>query len=130
MTTTIPEIQDAKAWLTKETFHEKWDYPALVLHLEQLAEIFTRTSQAQHRALISEFHNCAGRLPYFQDRDIGALILEENADSISDNDLRLFLYTEARLRATWCAQGATAGGEGMARVRHVKELDEKIQKTA
>lgn len=130
MPTATKELQDAKAWLAKETIHDRWDYATLVRHLERFAEMLTRTSRDQRRAMMSEFHNCAGRLPYFQDRDIGALILEATADAITDTGLRLFLYTEARLRATWCAQGATAGGEGTARDRHIQELDDKIRNVA
>jgi len=127
MSSAITELQNARAWLAKQTFHEQCDYTALASHLERLAEIFARTVRDQHRAMMSEFHNGAGRLPYFQDRDIGALILEAAADATTGRDLRVFLYTEAQLRATWCAQGATAGGEGIARARHIQELNEKIR---
>ena len=124
MPTTTTELENAKAWLAKQPFQKHADWAA---HLERFAEIFTRTSRDQHRALMSEFHNGAGRLPYFQDKDIGALILEATADAMTDRDLRVFLYSEAKLRATWCAQGASAGGEGMARAHHIQELDDKIR---
>lgn len=74
---------------------------------------------------MAEFHNCAGRLPYFQDCDIGALVLEAAADAANDPELRSFLYDAARLRAIWCAQGATARGEGVARMAHVDRLEGK-----
>jgi hypothetical protein len=125
MDTAASELQDAQVWLAKQAPLEIRDCVVLATHLKRFAHLFARTSKEQHRNMISEFHNDAGRLPYFGDKDIGALILESTADEIVDVELRAFLYNEARLRATWCAQAASAGGEGIARSRHIQSLDAK-----
>lgn len=122
----MPVLKEVYAWIANQQ-QQSCDYPTLTRHLEQLAALFLRTGKDQHRGMVGEFHNFAGRLPYFQDCDIGAMILEAAADSSGDSDLRIFLYTEALFRATWCAQAASAGGEGAARSRHVEILYGKIQ---
>lgn len=102
----------------------------LASHLRTLASMFRRVPEGERRELIGRFHNAAGGLPYFQDNDIGALILEEAADVTPDPLLRNFLYTEAYYRAQWCAQAATSGGEGLARSRHMNELEAKMAHAA
>jgi hypothetical protein len=69
----------------------------------------------------------AGRYDYWADRDIGALILEHVADSMTQSVRRAALYRHARYRAEWCAAAATAAGEGMARSRHVEQLAQKLK---
>lgn len=127
--TAMPVLKEMYSWIANQQ-REPCDYPTLVRHLEQMAALFLRTSKDQHRSMVAEFHNFAGQLPYFQDCDIGAMILEGAADSAGDSVLRTFLYTEALFRATWCARGASAAGEGVARGRHVKILYGKIQNAA
>ena len=39
------------------------------------------------------------------------------------NELRAFLLSEARFRAAWCVQAATAGGEAIARAVHLRRLN-------
>jgi hypothetical protein len=123
------ELKNARERLLKETFHQQWDFRSLAEHMEQLCGLFPRTSREQHRALIAEFHNCAGRLPCVFDDDYGALLLESTADLTDDPLLRRWLYTEARFRAEWCAQAATAGGEGISRYQAVRRLNEKLQES-
>jgi hypothetical protein len=121
------ELKSAKDWLAKTKIHEAWNNPGLVKYMEQIASRFIPgATPEQQRINMAEFHNCAGRLPYYQDSDIGALVLEAAADASSDEQIRSLLYGEARLRAIWCAQGATAGGEGIARMMHVKRLEQKF----
>jgi len=126
MSPALSELQKAKVWLTKETVPERWDYSELMPYLEQFADNFNRTIRDQHRAMMSQFHNDAGHLPYFADSDIGALILEVVSDACADRELCAFLYSEAHLRALWCAQNCSAGAEGMARMIHVRRLEKKI----
>jgi hypothetical protein len=125
--TTTSNLRHAKERLAAETFQQRWDYRALAGHLESLASMFARTSRDQHRELIAQFHNCAGKLPYVDDCDFGALVLESAADATKDEQLCEFLLSEALYRATWCMQAATAGGEAIARSIHLKRLDERIQ---
>jgi hypothetical protein len=89
--------------------------------------MFARTSRDQHRELIAQFHDCAGKLPYVDDCDFGALVLESAAEAVTDGELREFLLSEARFRAMWCVQAATAGGEAIARSAHLRRLDERTQ---
>jgi hypothetical protein len=121
------ELDRARDRLRNEKFHQQWDYRILAEHLEKLASMFQRTSRDQHRDLIAQFHDCAGKLPYAFDQDFGALVLEAIAVSVGDRDLRVWLLTEARFRATWCAQAGTAGGECIARYQHVKRIEESLR---
>jgi hypothetical protein len=125
--TTTSQLKEARERLAAETFQQRWDFRALAAHLESLAGMFARTSRDQHRELVAQFHDCAGKLPYIDDCDFGALVLENAADAVADNELRAFLLSEARFRAAWCVQAATAGGEAIARAAHLRRLDERIQ---
>lgn len=98
--------------------------------MRKFAALFARTSKAHHREMMAQFHNEMGRVPYDGDRDLGALILEAEADGLTDKDLRLFLYTEASFRAGWCAQNSSGPGEGLARAKHWDDLKEKLRKLA
>jgi hypothetical protein len=126
MSAITTELDEARESLRREKFHQQWDYRTLIEHLERLASMFQRTSHDQHRDLIAQFHDCAGKLPYVLDQDFGALVLEAVACSVEGRELRAWLYTEARFRAVWCAQAGTAGGESVARYNHVKRLDERL----
>jgi hypothetical protein len=94
-------------------------------HLEKLAGLLHRMDRQHHDASFAEFHNLAGRLPYVSDSDFGALVLEREADLNAEGTLRSRLYREAMWRARWCAQAATAGGEGLARIQDVDRLMNK-----
>ena len=112
--------------VNKENPFRQWNFDILAEHLEHLASMFERTNYDEHRDLIGQFHDCAGKLPYCHDEDFGALVLEDTADNAKDSKLREWLYTEARFRATWCAQGGTSDGEIIATYLAVKRLDEKL----
>ena len=96
-------------------------------HLEKLANLLLRVDRQHHDVSFAEFHNYAGRLPYISDSDFGALILEREADLNAAGHLKVRLYREAMWRARWCAQAATAGGEGLARIEGVDRLMSKIK---
>lgn len=121
------EIQDARDTICRDTARHHWDFRVLIEHLDRLASMFARTSSDQHRSLIAEFHSCAGQLPYAQEYDYGALVLEAAGDAVAVPELRRWLHTEARIRAEMCARGGTAGGECIARYQHVRRLDEKLR---
>ena len=127
MTDSDTELQKIKIWLGSEAVDKNLpDFITVFNYLVGVATLFVGADEEKQRAMISKFHNCAGRLPYYKDRDIGALILEQAADVVTDNRVRKFLYSEARLRALWCAQSATSGGEGLSRSSHIQELDNKF----
>jgi hypothetical protein len=94
-------------------------------HLEKLASLLLRLDRQHLDVSFAEFHNYAGRLPYMSDSDFGALVLEREADLNATGQLKGRLYREAIWRARWCAQAATAGGEGLARVEDVDRLMSK-----
>lgn len=121
------DLNDARERLAVMRFQQSWDYRQLSARLESLASMFTRVSRDQFRELAAQVHDCAGKLPYVDDCDYGALVLESVSDTAASAELRLWMLTEARFRALWCVQGATAGGEAIARGQHLKRLDEKIQ---
>jgi hypothetical protein len=127
MQNTRDELNRAKERLCSEKSHQHWDYHALVNHLEKLTGMFSLTSPDQNRDLIAQFHDCAGKLPYAFDQDFGALVLEDAALQVENQDLRSWFLIEARYRANWCAQAGTAGGECIARYQHVKRLEESLR---
>jgi hypothetical protein len=99
-----------------------------VNHLMKFASMIPRLQNSQLDEVIAEFHNMAGRFPYWQDSDIGSLILESLADEIAPAPLSERLYREAMYRAKWCATAATSGGEGLARSIDVRRLSDKLKR--
>jgi hypothetical protein len=93
--------------------------------LERLASLLLRVDEKQKDVSFAEFHNLAGRFPYCGDSDFGALVLEREADLNGSGPTKTRMYREAMWRARWCAAGATAGGEGYARMVDVERLMEK-----
>lgn len=70
----------------------------------------------------------AEKLPWPQDHDFGALILESESNKSTVPDIKRFLLTKAISRAQWCATCSTSGGEGLARSQHVNELKAQLLK--
>jgi hypothetical protein len=97
-----------------------------VNHLVNFASMIPRLQDSQLDEVLAEFHNMAGRFPYWQNSDVGSIILESLADEISPAPLSERLYREAMYRAKWCAAAATSGGEGLARSRDVNRLRNKL----
>lgn len=124
---TDSNLRNAREHLAAMRFQGSWDYRQLSAHLESLAGMFTRVGGDQFRELAAQVHDCAGKLPYVDDCDYGALVLESVSETAASAELRLWILTEARFRALWCVQGATAGGEAIARGQHLKRLEEKIR---
>jgi len=112
-------IEKAKAELLPQGYD--------VNHLEKFAVMIPRLEDSQVDETLAEFHNLAGRFPYWQDSDIGSLILESLADEIAPAPLSNRLYKEAMYRARWCAAAATSGSEGLARSIDVKRLSDKLK---
>jgi hypothetical protein len=123
-----PNIGSIKDRLFREKSQQAWNYQEIATHLESLASTFVRTSRAQHAEIIAQFHDSAGKLPYVDDCDFGALVLESAADATAELPLRFFLLSEARFRARWCVQAAGAGGEAIARAVHWTRLNAKVEK--
>jgi hypothetical protein len=77
--------------------------------------------------LYPEFEDEAEKLPWPQDRDFGALVLQSVSVS-APNNIATFMLSKAKDRAHWCASCATSGGEGLARAEHIKELESELSK--
>ena len=95
--------------------------------LIQCAEVLPRVRPGQREEAVAEIHNLAGRLPYLDDLDYGAVALEAAGDLIKDSDFKMVVYTHALYRARWCAQAASSGGEGLARARHIEAIEAKLR---
>jgi hypothetical protein len=91
----------------------------------ELAAALPRITADQHEEVIAEIHTLSGRLDYVFDDDFGAVVLEEAGDEVS-GEQRRYLYRHALYRATWCAQAATAGGEGISRSRRIDRIKAKL----
>jgi hypothetical protein len=129
--TSTAEIERARAQLTKQ----ETKYARLAIDVEELAWLFQRSRPEDRRELAARFHDAASKLPYVDDYDFGALVLECVADSVFGfgkikRELQIFLYEEAVFRARLCAQAASAGGEAIARSTHLTRLSEKLQSLA
>ena len=96
-------------------------------YILKLGEMLRRVKSHQIDESFAEFHNAAGKLPFAQDSDLGALLLEKMGDEESLPEIKERFYREACWRAIWCAKSATSGGEGLARSEDVKRL--KIKET-
>ncbi len=108
---------------------------------QQLTQTGVNTQALEHQAYLlagchdwqsaekfyTHFAVLADQLPWPQDRDFGALLLQHTALDATGN-LSQFLLTKALERAQWCAQCATSGGEGLARSAHIEELKEALEK--
>jgi len=96
--------------------------------LESLASTLTRLVAGQLSETLAEFHDIAGRLPYADDSDFGALLLESVAGETADVALARELLTHALYRARWCAQAASSGGEGLARATELNRIQSKLER--
>jgi len=84
-----PYLSEARNRLVAMAFQERWNYRQLADHLETLAYMSSQVSKPQLRELAAQLHDCAGKLPYVDDYDYGALVLENASDSVTETDLRL-----------------------------------------
>ena len=123
-----PSVECSLEALSFDRHQQAWDYLALASNLQSMGKQLVSASAGHRNELIAAFHNCAGKLPYPDDCDIGALILESAGDETPDAEHRKWLYQEAYFRATWCASSGSAGGETLARLKHLKRVDEKLHK--
>lgn len=73
--------------------------------------------------LLAELEREANKLGWPRDKDYAALLLQHALPQLASPLLRAKLLDFALGRAIWCASAATAGGEGLARSVHVRELE-------
>jgi hypothetical protein len=93
----------------------------------QIESLVTSVAQAKSvqelRSQLATLEPEANKLGWPRDVDFTALLLQHALPHFSSNELRLVALNFAIDRARWCASAATAGGEGLARSVHVKELE-------
>ena len=97
-------------------------------HILDMGSVFSRLEETQWNDAVAKFHNEAGRLDYLPDNDFGALVLESEARRSSSPEINRFLLHHALMRAEWCVQASTAGGELIARGLHVDRISNKLSK--
>ena len=93
----------------------------------RVVEMLPRVISDQREETIAQIHDLAGRLSYYEDRDLGALALEAVGDLITEKEFQRIIYTHALYRARWCAQGGTSGGESLARANHIYVIEAKMK---
>jgi len=93
----------------------------------RLASMLPRAVADSLDISLAEFHSAAGRLDPWDDREIGALILERVADGDAPEERRARFYREALFRSQWHASEAQAAGEGMWRMQDVKRIEAKLK---
>ncbi|THB64302.1 MAG: hypothetical protein D6B27_10660 [Gammaproteobacteria bacterium] len=71
------------------------------------------------------FEDEANKLPWTQDHDFGALVLQHKAMSTANSEIKKHMLNKAIERAKWCAACATSGGEALARAKHMNELQQE-----
>ena len=99
-------------------------------HLESLASTLDRIAYGERSEVLAQLHDTAGRLPYVDDSDFGALLLESYADEATRLAWAGELLKHASYRAKWCAQAAGSGGEGMARSIDLQRIQAKRYRLA
>jgi hypothetical protein len=67
------------------------------------------------------------RLGWFRDCDYAAVALQAAYLQVASPQLKEAMLGFALERAQWCASCATAGGEGLARRLHVRELEALVR---
>ena len=73
--------------------------------------------------LFAQLATESDRLGWFRDRDYAAVALQAAQAHVTSPHLKDAMLRFALERARWCASCATAGGEGLARSLHVRELE-------
>jgi hypothetical protein len=81
----------------------------------------------QHDAATARIRSLDRAAPDYHLRSFGASVLESLGDSLTDAARKKVAYTEALTLAERYASGASSGGEGTARSRHVHEIEAKLR---
>ncbi|KQV51705.1 hypothetical protein ASC95_29660 [Pelomonas sp. Root1217] len=78
---------------------------------------------ADLRTLFAQLATESDQLGWFRDCDYAAVALQVAQAHVASPRLKEAMLRFALERARWCASCATAGGEGLARSLHVRELE-------
>lgn len=92
--------------------------------IESLVAQTTETKTIEDlRSQLASLEPEANKLGWPRDADFTALLLQHALPRFGSTELRRVALEFAIDRARWCASAATAGGEGLARSRHIHELE-------
>ena len=86
-----------------------------------------RLPPGERDAALARIRRSDPTVPDYQLRSFGASVLEIIGDSLSDSAGKKVVYAEALNLAESYASGASSGGEGTARSRHVREIEAKLR---
>jgi hypothetical protein len=84
----------------------------------------------QRDAAFERIHRIDAAAPDYALRSFGASMLETIGESVDDPVLRALMLEQALEHAIRYASGATSGGEGTARSRHVHEIEARLHPSA
>ncbi|MEO8387129.1 hypothetical protein [Polaromonas sp.] len=93
-------------------------------------DILKVSTPPELQALLQQLDTQASRLDCFRDCDYAAVAVQFAAERALNAATRRRLLEFALARARWFASCATAGGEGLARSVHVRELVELLGNAA
>jgi len=97
-------------------------------NIKGIVHLITQCSDTSEvKKLLTEFEVSANKLPWPQDHDFGALLIQKEYKSAISKSIEKLMINTAYERAQWCASCSTSGGEGLARSVHVKELNILLQ---
>ncbi|MDH0895000.1 MULTISPECIES: hypothetical protein [unclassified Pseudomonas] len=94
-----------------------------------VAKIALSSTVENTQDLLEELESEVNNLGWPLDRDYVAVALQYSANQAAPEVGKIMLQF-ALGRAEWCASCATAGGEGIARSRHIQELEALIRARA
>lgn len=97
-------------------------------HTKEIVHLITQCNNvSEAKRLLTEFEMSANKLPWPQDHDFGALLIQQTYKSAINKNIEKLMINAAYERAHWCASCSTSGGEGLARAVHVNELSILLQ---
>jgi hypothetical protein len=95
-----------------------------------IEEALSMGDSTELEAVLQQLDVEASKLDWFRDSDYEAVAVEAAAGRALTALTRRRLLAFALSRAQWCASCASAGGEGLARSVHVRELEELLRHVA
>jgi uncharacterized protein (DUF1330 family) len=107
----------------REKLHQVGADPSVV---DGLVEAMLAAPQ-EFETLAPALRDAANALDWYYDQDYAAVALQSAAKRAPEPGLRHKMLSLAHVRASWCASCSTSGGEGTARSRHVRQLEDELR---
>ena len=120
-------LDEARAWIAGT------ESPAQRASAQQLLDEALALPQRppdQRDAAFERIRRLDSAAPDYALRSFGASMLETIGESVQDPVLRASMLDQALEHAVRYASGATSGGEGTARSRHVHEIEARLHPSA